>query len=262
MLNPCRRPMLALALALLAARPAAALPDAPTLRGWVEGFKVSDRGPFEVIRWFCNDGTVRPARAGCRGHGDGVQHGDWNAQARALREGGYEIANVLVALHPESFIGPQADLDTWRQILLERFLIGADQGWIYRGAWGYRGAMQIEDEEAAARNIALAMLADPRWRDPARFLLLRESVRVLPLAVNQASAAQVRADALNLANRDAGFAALRAKIHSFPDAGDAERVRQFARTRGHPGLGGSYESLARSIEALYAPSGAAAAVLE
>ena len=254
--------MLALALALLAARPAAALPDAPTLRGWVEGFKVSDRGPFEVIRWFCNDGTVRPARAGCRGHGDGVQHGDWNAQARALREGGYEIANVLVALHPESFIGPQADLDTWRQILLERFLIGADQGWIYRGAWGYRGAMQIEDEEAAARNIALAMLADPRWRDPARFLLLRESVRVLPLAVTQASAAQVRADALNLANRDAGFAALRAKIHSFPDAGDAERVRQFARTRGHPGLGGSYESLARSIEALYAPSGAAAAVLE
>ena len=262
MLSPGRLGPFALALALLGAPPASALPDGPTLRGWIQGFKHSDRGPFEVIRWFCNDGTVRPARAGCRGHGDGVQHGDWNAQARSLREGGYEIANVLVALRPERFTGPDADLDTWRQILLERFLIGADEGWIYRGAWGYRGAMQIEDEEAAARSIALAMLADPRWRDPARFLLLRESIRVLPLAVNQASAAQVRADALNLANRDPGFAALRAKIHSFPDAGDAERVREFARSRGRGGLSSSYESLARSIEALYAPSGAAAAVLE
>ena len=251
---------LALALLALAAPPASALPDGPTLRGWIEGFKQSDRGPFEVIRWFCNDGTVRPARAGCRGHGDGVQHGDWNAQARALREGGYEIANVLAALRPESFTGPQADLDTWRQVLLERFLIGIDQGWIYRGAWGYRGAMQIEDEEAAARAIALAMLADPLWRDPSRFLLLRESIRVLPIAVDQASAAQVRADALTLANRDAGFATLRAKIHSFPDAGDAERVREYARARGR--TGGAYESLARSIEALYAPSGAMAAVLE
>ena len=236
------------------------LPDPPVLRSWIEEFKESDRGPFEAIRWFCNDGSVRPARAGCRGHGDGVQHGDWNAQARALREGGYEVANVLAALQPERFTGPQADLDTWRQLLLERFLVGIDEGWIYRGAWGYRGAMQIEDEEAAARAIVLAMLADPRWREPARFLLLRESVRVLPLAVDQASAARVRADALNLANRDLGFARLRAKIHSFPDAGDAERVREFARTRGRPGA--PYESLARSIEALYAPSGAMAAVLE
>jgi hypothetical protein len=262
MLGPGSIRSLAIALAVLASAPASALPDAPTLRGWVEGFKQSDRGPFEVIRWFCNDGSIRPARAGCRGHGDGVQHGDWNAQARALRDGGYAVANVLVALRPEQFTGPHADLDAWRQILLERFLIGVDEGWIYKGAWGYRGAMQIEDEEAAARSLTLAMLADPRWREPGRFLLLRESVRVLPLAIDVASAAQVRADALNLAARDPGFASLRAKIHSFPDAGDAERVRDFAKRRARPGLGASYDSLARSIEALYAPSGAMAAVLE
>ena len=260
---PGRPARVAIALAALAAAaPAAALPDAPTLRGWIEGFKESERGPFELVRWFCNDGTIRPARAGCRGHGDGVQHGDWNAQARELRAGGYAVANVLVALRPEDFTGARPDLDTWRQILLERFLIGVDQGWIYKGAFGYRGALQIEDEEAAAHDIVLAMLADPHWRDSSRFLLLRESVRVLPLSVDTASAAQVRADAMNLAARDPGFAALRAKIHSFPDAADAERVRDFERRRARPGLGASYESLAHSIDALYAPEGAAAAVLQ
>src|SRR5690606_17744940 len=183
-------------------------------------------------------------------------------QARALRAGGYAIANVLVALEPPRFVGPNADLDTWKQILLERFLIGLDDGWIFRGAYGYRGAFQIEDEEQAARQLVLSMLADPRWRDPARFFLLRESVRLLPLAVDETSAADVRAKAMALASRDPAFAPLRAKIHSFPDGGDAERVREVAEREGRPALAAQYEALAHEIEALYAPQGAAVAVLE
>ena len=251
---------LALLLALAAAPVRAASPAPPVLQGWIEDMKVSPRGPFELIRWFCNDGTIRSARAGCRGHGDGVQHGDWNEQARELRRNGYLVANVLVALDPGRFVGPAADLDAWKQILLERFLIGWDEGWIFRGAYGYRGAFQIEDEEAAARRLVLAILADPRWRDPARFLLLRESVRLLPLSADQASAAEVRARAMNLANRDPGFAALRAKIHSFPDAGDSQRVLDYA-DGARPQLTSEYQSLAHDIDALYAPPGAAPACL-
>jgi hypothetical protein len=253
---------LAALLALLAAPAArATLPEPRVLRAWIEEMKASPRGPFELIRWFCNDGTIRPARAGCSGHGDGVQHGDWNERARELRRNGYAIANVLVALEPMRFTGPDADLETWKQIVLERFLVGWDEGWIFRGAYGYRGALQIEDEEAAARRLVLSMLADPRWRDPTRFLLLRESARLLPLSTDQASAAAVRARAMNLAQRDSGFAALRAKIHSFPDAGDSQRVLDYA-SRVRPGLSSEYEGLAREIDALYAPQGAAQAVLE
>jgi hypothetical protein len=254
----------ALAVALGAALPAAAqpLPPPETLQGWIRGFKESERGPFELIRWFCFDGTIRPARAGCGGEGKGVQHGDWNAQARALRAGGYSVANVLVALDPQRFVGPNADLETWKQILLERFLVGFDDGWIFRGAYGYRGAFQIEDEEEAAHRILRAMLSDPRWRDPVRFAVLRETVRLLPLTTDAASAADVRARAMQLANRDPAFMSLRAKIHSFPDGDDAERVREFASTRGRPGMAGEYESLAEQIERLYAPEGAAQAVLD
>jgi hypothetical protein len=240
----------------------AAAPPPDVMRSWIEEMKSSDRGPFDLIRWFCNDGSVRPARAGCRGHGDGVQHGDWNPHARVLRENDYEVANVLVALDPERFTGPHADLDAWRQLLLERFLIGYDSGWIFRGAYGLRGALQIEDEEAAARRLVLAMLADPRWRDPSRYLLLRESVRLLPLSVDETSAAAVRADAMSLATRDPSFGSLRAKIHSFPDAGDAQRVREFAAHHGRKVTAHEFEVLANEIDALYAPQGAAQAVLE
>ncbi|HSJ98886.1 MAG TPA: phosphoenolpyruvate synthase, partial [Myxococcota bacterium] len=225
----------ALGAASAAAQP---LPPPETLQGWIRGFKESERGPFELIRWFCHDGRIRPARAGCGGEDMGVQHGDWNQQARALRDNGYAVANVLVALEPQRFVGPQADLDTWKQILLERFLVGFDDGWIFRGAYGYRGAFQIEDEEKAARQLVLSMLADRRWRDPTRFALLRESVRLLPLSVDTASAAEVRARAMQLATRDPSFASLRAKIHRFPDGGDAERVREFASSRGRPGMAG------------------------
>ncbi len=238
------------------------LPAPDVLQQWIRDFQQSERGPFELIRWFCHDGRVLPARSGCGGEDRGVQHGDWNERARRLRAHDFAVANVLVTLDPRQFVGPRADLETWKQVLLERFLVGFDDGWIFRGAFGYRGALQIEDEEQAARRLILAMLADPSWRHPSRFTLLRESVRLLPLSVDTASAAGVRAHAMQLAARDRAFASLRAKIHSFPDGGDAERVREFAADAGRPNLSGEYESLAHEIEALYAPAGAATAVLE
>ena len=138
----------------------AELPDDETLRVWIEEFKASPRGPFENIRWFCKDGTVLPPRPyACKDHGGGVQHGAWNERAEALRGGGFALANVLARIDEGAFVGPNADLDTLKQMLVERFLIGWDDGWIFRGARSYRGALQIEDEEAGAQRLVLAMLA-------------------------------------------------------------------------------------------------------
>jgi hypothetical protein len=250
-------------LALCAAPVGAAdLPGTATLRSWVEGFKESPRGPFERIRWFCKDGSVQAPRPyACKDHGGGVQHGEWNEQAQALRDGGYSIANVLAQLDPEEFTGPDADLGALEQILIERFLIGWDDGWIFRGARSYRGALQIEDEEAGARAVVLAMLADPRWRNPSRYYLLRETVRLFPLQEDEGSAADVRAQALRLAEKDPPFTPLRAKIHNVPDAVDAKRVREFAAAKGKSGLADEYEALAAAIDALYTSSSAAETAL-
>jgi phosphohistidine swiveling domain-containing protein len=133
-----------------------------------------------------------------------------------------------------------------------------DDGWIFRGARTYRGALQAEDEEAGARALVLAMLDDPAWLTAPRFARLREAVRLLPLPrADAATAARVRHEALELAEQDRSFTPLRAKIHNVPDAGDAAKVREYARTRAPAKLRKRYEKLASDIDDLYASGGAA-----
>jgi hypothetical protein len=255
--------LLLLSLASVPLASASDLPKAPILRDWIEEMKESPRGPFERLRWFCADGSVLPPKSGaCVPHGGGVQHGEWNERATALRENGYLVANVLADLDPSDFIGPDANLSALRQILLERFLISWDSGWIFRGARSYRGALQAEDEEAASRATLLAMLGDPSWRDPARFALLREAVRLLPVRAEKSLASEVRVAALEIADRDADFMPLRAKIHGSPDPGDADRVRAYAEAAqeadedGRAELADAYEQLAVQIDTLYASDAA------
>ncbi len=63
--------------------------DAAVYRGWIEEMKAAERGPFERIRWFCNDGTVLPPKAyACEPHGGGHQHGEWSDRTVELRAAG------------------------------------------------------------------------------------------------------------------------------------------------------------------------------
>jgi hypothetical protein len=255
------RVVLLLLLALLLPAAVSAAGDAPdlvTMRSWIEAMKLSPRGPFERIRWFCADGSILPPTPyACRERGGGVQHGEWTLRTIELRRQGYEIATVFADLDGERFTGPNADLEGLEQILIERFLIGIDDGWIFRGARWYRGAFQSEDEEAGARRVLLQILADPKWLQPERYTLLREAVRLLPLQRDQATSSNVRNLATQIARRDHGFESLRARIHSMPEAGDAKRVREHAKKQSDPTLAPMYEVLANSIDQLYAATKAA-----
>jgi hypothetical protein len=248
--------------ALLTGVAAAALPDPPELQRWIQEMKESPKGPFQGIRWFCADGTVQPPKAyACAERGGGIQHGLWTDRAERLRDGGYVIANLLADLDATDFAGDAADLDSLKQILIERFLIQADDGWIFRGALSYRGAFQIEDEEAAAGAALLAMANDPAWRSPARFMLFREAVRLFPRKADSTNATEVRQLAVVIAEKDSGFAALRAKIHNAPDASDAQRVREYAASTGKSAVGADYEKIASAIDSLYESRGAVVALL-
>ncbi len=246
--------LVALGLAFASPGTAAALPDDATLRVWVEEMKNAPRGPFERLAWFCEDGSVRPARAGCSGHGGGVQHGLRNSKAQQLRQGGFEVANVFADLDGAAFVGPAAETKRLKQILLERFLREADDGWILRATLTYRGALQAEDEEAGGERILAAILADPQWARDDRWYLLRETVRLVPreITTGDVTAQQVRADAMRIARADTGFKNLRVKIHGSPDAADAGRVREYAASRGRRSLTEGYAQLAADIDTLYA----------
>jgi hypothetical protein len=233
------------------------------LAGWVEAMKGSPKGPFQAIRWFCADGTDHPAKPyPCSERGGGIQHGKWTSRAQELRSQGFEIANLFAEIEPNAFSGANPDLEALKQILIERFLVQADDGWIFRGARSYRGAFQIEDEEAGAAATLSSMAGELDWRTPARYALLREAVRLFPRKADSTTATHVRQLAVVIADKDNGFAKLRAKIHNAPDAGDAASVRAYASASGKPALKAEYTEIADAIDSLYAATGAVDALRE
>ena len=218
---------------------------------WVEEMKVAERGPFSRIRWFCSDGTVLPPQSyACKDHGGGYQHGEWNKKTIEMRKQGYLLANLLVGVDAGSFIEEPDFGNAFAQILIERFLVSVDDGWILRRALFYRGAIQEEDERAAARNLLEEMASRPAWIGPG-FSALRVGVRMLPHGTNSASIQKVRQLSASLSDKDAGFKPLRAKIHGSPGAQDAQSVREYAQGIGDESKRQPYLELADEIDSIY-----------
>ena len=135
-------------------------------REWVEAMKDAPRGPFLRIRWFCNDGTIlAPESYACEPHGGGSQHGEWTEQTKQLRADGFYIANILADLDETKLLTGADGARQFHQILIEKFLIGIDDGWILRQARYYRGALQEEGERAGARLLLETLAGDAYWID-------------------------------------------------------------------------------------------------
>jgi hypothetical protein len=220
---------------------------------WIAEMKEDPRGPFTAIRWFCKDGRVlQPNDYSCAAKGQGWQHGDWSDRTRQLRSQGYKVATLLAGIDAQKAVAAPDFPDTFAQLLVEKFLIATDNGWILRKAQFYRGAIQDEDERQSARNLLTAMAAREEWIGY-RFPALRIGVRLLPHGADTASAQKVRNMATAIADRDPAFQRLRVKIHGSPDASDAANVREYAAELSDPGLQQQAETLAMEIERAYAP---------
>ncbi len=88
--------------------------DLETYRKWVSDMQDAPRGPFERLRWFCNDGTVHPKPYPCEQRCGGHQHGEWSDETAELRAAGYKIANVFAGLDPAA-LSEQADFRDGRR---------------------------------------------------------------------------------------------------------------------------------------------------
>jgi hypothetical protein len=237
------------------------LPGQETLRRWVGEMKISPRGPFQRIRWFCKDGTIHPPKEyACRDRGGGVQHGEWTDRVALLRSNAYFIANVFAAVRPELLLAQPEAESIIKQMILEQYLIRADDGWILRHARYYRGALQDEDESRGGQALLLAMVSDPAWQE-ARFPVLREAVRFIPHGRSGTPVSEMRQLSRALGEADPEFQPLRSKIHVKPELGDAERVRGYGKRQGKKDLADDYEKLAVFIEKVFQPSDARAVIL-
>lgn len=240
-----------LALILILLLPLQGVAEPSQYQRWIQQMKEQPRGPFSQVRWFCHDGTVLPPKAyACRPHGGGVQHGQWSEQTLALREQGYLVANILAGIRPTETLAAADFENDYGQRLIERFLVAMDDGWIFRQALFYRGAIQEEDERAGGRALLQAMLADPAWRGP-HFLATRTGVKLLPHGQDSASAGRVRRQSASLSADDPPFMPVRIKIHGAPDASDAQRVREYMTGVSDPKLRERYAELAAEIDRIY-----------
>jgi hypothetical protein len=190
----------ALAVAATGAPTAAQGDSADRYRAWVAQMKDNPRGPFAAVKWFCKDGSVLPPRPGaCSGRGGGVQHGEYSDRTRELRARGYKVATFLDGLDAAAAVAAPEFPNTFAQLLVEKFLIAADGGWIFRQAQFYRGAIQAEGERDGARQLLVAMAARPEWIGY-RYPALRSGARLLPHGSDTPSAQQVRQSAAALAD--------------------------------------------------------------
>ena len=118
-----------------ASRSPAELEQVQTYQRMVQEMKGQARGPFSRLRWFCNDGSVLPPKAyACVERGGGRQHGQWSADTNTLREAGYLIGNVLAAADAESVAKDYSPVGMLQAVLIEKFLVDTDDGWILRKA--------------------------------------------------------------------------------------------------------------------------------
>jgi Pyruvate phosphate dikinase, AMP/ATP-binding domain len=240
---------------------AASVPSAPAAavdtdtgakyRQWIMEMKTAERGPFSRLRWFCKDGAILPPQPfGCAEHEGGHQHGEWSEKTRQLRADGYQIANVLAGVDAAALTMQPDFLDVYSQLLIERFLVSVDNGWILRRALFYRGAIQDEDERAGGRDLLVELSGKPEWIT-LRYPALRIGASLVPHGKDSASVQRVRQLSASLSDEDPGFITLRGKVHGTPDKGDAQRVRDYAAAVKDPERRAKYETLAAEIDLVY-----------
>lgn len=218
---------------------------------WIKEMKVSPKGPFSRIRWYCRDGSVlAPKPFACVDHQGGVQHGERSEKAEALRNHGYLIGNVLAAVDPKAVIAPDANFTALRQILLERYLVQTDNGWIFRGARDYRGALQPENETDSAQAILLAMVTSPHHTKQ-QYLLLFQAAKLLPHGQPAPLVAKIRQLSTELAETDPEFKTLRDKIHTQPEPSDGQMVLDYAAQHPNAPEAAKLQRLATAIDHLY-----------
>ncbi len=225
-------------------------PNAEQYRQWIEAMKESERGPFTQIRWFCNDGRILPPKAYACGEAGGLQHGQWSERTVELRDQGYKVANLLAGIDAQALIAEPDFIDSYNQMLIEKYLIAADDGWILRRAMFYRGAIQEEDEARGGRELLVALSGDPQWIGH-RYPALRIGARLLPHGKDSGSVQNIRQVSASLSEQDPGFKNLRVKIHGTPDAGDARLVRDYADGVPDPAMKQKYLALAEAIDDVY-----------
>ena len=192
-------------------------------------YQADQRGPFKDIRWFCKDGSINPPKEPCSQPG-GVQRARYKDELVALGKTHHVYLGQILSNTPkEDFWDAANQHARLKQYQLEKYLRAVDDGWIWRKAQFYRGAVQVEDEENWGVEFFHWLLNDDQvWEKD--FFLIRQAAKDIPHQGDNNRAQTVRALSKEISDNYLPFQDLRVKIHGQPEAGDIGRVRDFRKT--------------------------------
>lgn len=217
----------------------------------IQNMKKLERGPFKRILWFCKDGsTYTPKQNNCSNRGGGIQHGEWSEETKSLREKGYAVGTVYAALKENDFQKLKKLPLSLAPLIIERFLIERDDGWVFKRAKYYRGSFQIEDETKNVKELLAALVGNSNYQKN-HYLLLREAVRFLPYQEDKKLVTEIRTLSSRLAENDRSFTPIKNKIHSSPSQTDIKSVSDRKIKTNNPALRTQYQRLHFLLLELY-----------
>ena len=188
--------------------------------------KLDNRGPYHDIRWYCKNGTTVAPQERCPQPG-GVQHARLKQSIIALQKSnGIYFGQILSNTENKDFWDAENQNSRLKQYQLERYLKSVDNGWIQRKSQYYRGALQVEDEEAWGIDFYKWLLAQDK-EVKQNFYLIRQSLLDIPHKGDNSLAQKIRSSSKIISEEYSGFMNLRIKLHGQPDETDVKKVKEF-----------------------------------
>ncbi|MCB0641463.1 MAG: phosphoenolpyruvate synthase, partial [Phaeodactylibacter sp.] len=227
----------------------------PQIKERIEKYKADSRGPYKDIRWFCEDGTFAQPKEQCAQPG-GVQRARYKDEIVALGKSNHIFLGQILSTTPEKDFWDAANYNSrLKQYQLEKYLRRIDDGWILQKAQYYRGAYQIEDEEAWGIDFFSWLIQQDAVLEK-QFFLLRQAIKDIPHRGEDNKTMNVRAVSKQIADAYPAFMDLRVKIHGQPEVSDIDKVIAFKAQ--HEGkltaaLLKNFDTLIADMQAVYAP---------
>ena len=221
----------------------------------IDSFKKDPRGPYKAIRWFCPDGSILPPDQSCPEKG-GIQHAIHKDRVKVIAEQ-YKIylGQILAGIPYGDFWDSSDQNSRLKQYQMKKYLHSVDDGWIFRRARYYRGAIQVEDEEEWSSKFSNWILTDAEFIK-SQFFLLRQIIRDLPHPADNDKAQAIRSTSKMISDTLPAFMDLRVKLHGQPESSDLEKVKQFRQRNKQkitPAVDKMFQTLERDLEIYYKP---------
>jgi len=194
----------------------------------IASYKNDIRGPYRDIRWFCTDGSIRQPKDPCPVEiGPGVQHARYKEDVIALgKNQQIYLGQILANTDNAEFWDADRRQSRLKQYQLDKYLRTVDNGWINQKGQFYRGAIQVEDEEAWGIEFYTWLLAKEEVLEQ-HYFLVRQSLKDVPHNGDDNIAQHMRSQSKVISDEYLPFMDLRVKIHGQPQEGDIQKVIKF-----------------------------------